>query len=40
MAHQAHILIVDDEPAVVENWAQILARDGYRCSTVTGGDRR
>ncbi len=37
MAHQAHILIVDDEPDVVENWARILARDGYRCSTATGG---
>ncbi|MBI4012405.1 MAG: sigma-54-dependent Fis family transcriptional regulator [Candidatus Rokubacteria bacterium] len=37
MAHQAHVLIVDDELDVVENWARLLMRDGYRCSMATGG---
>jgi DNA-binding NtrC family response regulator len=37
MAHEAHVLIVDDELDVVENWARLLMRDGYRCSTATGG---
>ena len=35
----ARVLIVDDEPDIVENWARLLARDGYRCVTATDGER-
>ncbi len=32
---RARVLIVDDEPDMVENCARILARAGYQCQTVT-----
>jgi DNA-binding NtrC family response regulator len=35
----ARVLIVDDEPDIVENWARLLARDGYQCLTATEGER-
>ena len=33
------VLIVDDEVDVVENWARVLARDGYLCLRATDGER-
>jgi DNA-binding NtrC family response regulator len=33
----ARVLIVDDEPDVVDNWARVLARDGHECVTATDG---
>jgi DNA-binding NtrC family response regulator len=33
------VLIVDDEPDVVDNWARVLARDGHECLTATDGKR-
>ncbi len=33
------VLIVDDEPDVVANWARVLQRDGYTCVTTTDGER-
>jgi DNA-binding NtrC family response regulator len=35
----ARVLIVDDEPDIVENWARVLGRDGHQCVTVTEGER-
>ena len=35
----ARILIVDDEPDMVENCVRILTRAGYRCLTANDGDR-
>ncbi|MBI3455236.1 MAG: sigma-54-dependent Fis family transcriptional regulator [Candidatus Rokubacteria bacterium] len=35
----ARVLIVDDEPDVVSNWARVLERDGYLCVTATQGER-
>jgi DNA-binding NtrC family response regulator len=39
MSVKARVLIVDDEPDVVVNWARILAREGYSCVTATEGER-
>jgi len=36
---EAAILIVDDEPDMVENCARILRRAGYRCLTATDSHR-
>jgi DNA-binding NtrC family response regulator len=36
---QGRILIVDDEPDMVENCARILGRAGYECVTATSGRR-
>jgi len=36
---KAHLLIVDDEPDVIANWARVLGRDGYSCVTTTDGER-
>jgi DNA-binding NtrC family response regulator len=33
------VLIVDDEPDVVANWARLLAREDYPCITATDGER-
>jgi two-component system response regulator AtoC len=35
----ARILIIDDEPDVVANWARVLERDGYRCVSASEGER-
>ena len=39
MKRSARVLIVDDEPDVVSNWARLLERDGYGCLTATDGER-
>jgi DNA-binding NtrC family response regulator len=39
MKPSGRILIVDDEPDVVENWARVLGRDGYQCVRTTDGER-
>jgi len=39
MSQKARVLIVDDEPDVVANWARVLDRDGYPCITATDGER-
>jgi len=39
MKRFARVLIVDDEPDVVANWARVLERDGYGCLTATDGER-
>ncbi len=39
MTSPARVLIVDDEPDVVANWARILERDGFQCLTATEGER-
>jgi two-component system response regulator AtoC len=33
------VLIVDDEPDVVANWARLLGRDDYPCITATDGEQ-
>jgi DNA-binding NtrC family response regulator len=35
MSVKARVLIVDDEPDIVVNWARILAREGHTCMTAT-----
>lgn len=37
MAQQAHILVVDDEPAVQFTLTHLLQRHGYRVTTATDG---
>jgi two-component system response regulator AtoC len=37
MPETATVLIVDDEPDVVANWARVLQRDGHACLTATEG---
>ncbi len=39
MTSPTRVLIVDDEPDVVANWARILERDGFQCLTATEGER-
>ncbi len=39
MKQSTRVLIVDDEPDVVANWARVLERDGYACLTATDGER-
>jgi DNA-binding NtrC family response regulator len=39
MSAKPRVLIVDDEPDVVANWARVLGRDGYGCVTATDGER-
>jgi DNA-binding NtrC family response regulator len=39
MSQKPRVLIVDDEPDVVANWARVLDRDGYPCVTATDGER-
>ena len=39
MNQKARVLIVDDEPDVVANWARVLDREGYPCITATDGER-
>jgi DNA-binding NtrC family response regulator len=39
MGAKPRVLIVDDEPDVVANWARVLERDGYPCVTATDGER-
>src|SRR5262245_21328919 len=39
MSATPRILIVDDEPDVVANWARLLGREDYRCLTATDGER-
>ena len=39
MSQKARVLIVDDEPDVVANWARVLDREGYPCITATDGER-
>jgi len=38
MSVKARVLIVDDEPDVVVNWARVLSRDGHTCVTATDGE--
>ena len=37
MKRGARVLIVDDEPDVVANWARVLERDAHACLTATEG---
>jgi DNA-binding NtrC family response regulator len=39
MSAKARVLIVDDEPDVVANWARLLGREGHLCITATDGER-
>jgi DNA-binding NtrC family response regulator len=39
MKRAARVLIVDNEPDIVANWARVLERDGYACLTATDGER-
>src|SRR5262245_26731463 len=39
MKRSARILIVDDEPEVVANWARVLERDAHACVSATEGQR-
>jgi DNA-binding NtrC family response regulator len=39
MKRGARVLIVDDEPDVVANWARVLERDAHACLTATEGQR-
>src|SRR5262245_58153202 len=39
MSVKPRVLIVDDELDVVANWARILGRDDYTCTTATDGER-
>src|SRR5262245_618946 len=39
MSAKPRVLIVDDEPDVVANWARLLGREGYPCLTATDGAR-
>jgi two-component system, NtrC family, response regulator HydG len=32
---RAHILVIDDEPAMLENCERLLAREGYACTTLS-----
>jgi len=38
MSPQAHILLVDDEPAITENLAPFLTRSGFRVTTAANGE--
>ena len=38
MSIQAHILLVDDEPAIIENLAPFLERAGFQVSTAANGE--
>ena len=37
MSAKPRVLIVDDEPDVVANWARLLGREDYTCITTTEG---
>jgi two-component system response regulator AtoC len=39
MSTKPRVLIVDDEPDVVANWARLLGRGDYSCITATDGER-
>jgi two-component system response regulator AtoC len=39
MSTKPRVLIVDDEPDVVANWARLLGREDYPCVTATDGER-
>jgi DNA-binding NtrC family response regulator len=39
MSTKPRVLIVDDEPDVVANWARLLGREDYPCTTATDGER-
>jgi DNA-binding NtrC family response regulator len=39
MSVKPRVLIVDDEPDVVANWARLLGREDYPCVTATDGER-
>jgi DNA-binding NtrC family response regulator len=39
MSTKPRVLIVDDEPDVVANWARLLGRADYPCITATDGER-
>lgn len=39
MSTKPRVLIVDDEPDVVANWARLLGRENYSCITATDGER-
>jgi DNA-binding NtrC family response regulator len=39
MSAKPRVLIVDDEPDVVANWARLLGRGDYPCITATDGER-
>ena len=39
LSSKPRVLIVDDEPDVVANWARLLGRDDYPCITATDGER-
>ena len=38
MSNQAHILLVDDEPAIIENLTPFLERSGFVVSTASNGE--
>jgi DNA-binding NtrC family response regulator len=38
MSAKPRVLIVDDEPDVVDNWARLLGREDYTCITATEGE--
>src|SRR5215467_11399472 len=38
MSAKPRVLIVDDEPDVIANWARLLGREEYTCITATEGD--
>ncbi len=38
MSTQAHILLVDDESAIIENLASFLERFGFEVKTSTNGE--
>jgi DNA-binding NtrC family response regulator len=38
MTTKPRVLIVDDEPDVVDNWARLLGREAYTCITATDGE--
>jgi CheY-like chemotaxis protein len=39
MSTKPRVLIVDDEPDVVDNWSRLLGREDYACITATDGER-
>jgi DNA-binding NtrC family response regulator len=39
MSTKPRVLIIDDEPDVVANWARLLGREAYPCITATDGER-
>jgi CheY-like chemotaxis protein len=39
MNTKPRVLIVDDEPDVVDNWSRLLGREDYPCITATDGER-